>query len=118
MEGFQKTVLFSAIFILIVTLVVIGMALSYAKSSESWPPIVSECPDWWRIDGSGNATTCTNVKDLGICPAQNGEEHQKMNFNMPLFTGDSGECNKYNWANKCKVSWDGVTYGVANPCTL
>lgn len=116
MEGFQKMVLITAIVILIIALVIIGIALSYAKANEEWPPIVPECPDYWVIDGSGNNTTCTNVKDLGICPAKSGEKHQIMNFQGYAFTGDNGACNKYNWAKKCKVSWDGITYGVQNPC--
>jgi ribosomal protein L37AE/L43A len=24
---------------------------------------------------------------------------------------------EYNWAKKCNVSWDGITYGVENPCS-
>ena len=43
---------------------------------------------------------------------------QHMNFNLPAFTGSNGTCAKYNWANNCKVSWDGITYGVENPCTV
>jgi hypothetical protein len=38
-----------------------------------------------------------------------------MNFNDPLFTGDNGARVKYDWAKKCNVSWDGVTYGVDPP---
>jgi hypothetical protein len=115
MEGFQKIVLFSAIIILIIALVIIGIALMYSKNQE-WPPMTPECPDYWIVDGSGNNTTCTNMKDLGNCPAQSGNQHLVMNFNGPAFTGSQGLCNKYTWANKCGVSWDGITYGVENPC--
>ena len=116
MEGFQKMVLISAIIILIIALVIIGIALSYARSNEEWPPIVPECPDYWIIDGSGNNTRCINVKDLGICPAESGQKHQIMSFQSAQFTGDNSSCNKRNWAKKCSVSWDGITYGVQNPC--
>jgi hypothetical protein len=116
MESFQKFVLFGAIIILIIALVFIGIALSYSKDQHQWPPMTPECPDYWVIDGSGNNTTCTNVKDLGICPAQSGQKHQIMNFQSSSFTGDNGPCNKYTWAKKCEVSWDGITYGVNNPC--
>jgi hypothetical protein len=116
MEGFQKLVLISAIIILIIALVFMGMVLSSAHSQE-WPPLVSECPDWWIVDGSGNNTKCINVKDLGVCsPHSDNNEHQQMDFNLPAFTGSNGTCAKYSWANKCKVSWDGITYGVENPC--
>jgi len=116
MEGFQKIVLIIAIIVLIVTLVFIGMVL-VSSNGETWPPLVPDCPDWWIADGSGNNTMCINVKDLGVCPAQSGQKHQVMNFNTSMFTGDNGACAKYTWANNCKVSWDGITYGVENPCS-
>jgi hypothetical protein len=117
MEGFQKAVLIIAVIILIIALVVMGIILAGSKKGETWPPLVSDCPDWWVIDGSGNNTTCSNVKDLGVCPANSGDKHQVMNFTSSLFTGDNGTCAKYTWANKCKVSWDGITYGIDNPCS-
>ena len=110
MPSFQKTILAIAVVVLVVSLTIIGVALSYASDQKEWPPVVSECPDYWKIDGSGNNTTCTNVKNLGICPAKT------MNFNVDPYTGESGTCNKYTWATNCKVSWDGITYGVQNPC--
>ena len=115
MEGFQKIVLFTAIIILIIALVFIGIALTYAKD-QHWPPMIPQCPDYWTIDGSGNNTTCTNTKDLGTCPSNGGNKQLVMNFNTPAFTGAQGNCNKYKWASNCNVSWDGITYGVNNPC--
>jgi hypothetical protein len=115
MDTFQKIVLFSAIIILIITLIFIGTTLSYSKDQE-WPPMVPECPDYWMIDGSGNNATCINIKDLGTCPPESGNKHQKMNFNSAAFTGSNEMCAKYTWAKKCGVSWDGITYGVNNPC--
>jgi hypothetical protein len=117
MNGFQKTVLTVAVIILIITLVFIGVSLSYASGS-AWPPIVPECPDYWTIDGSGNNTTCVNVKNLGTCVEQGDKGHQIMNFNDPVFSGSNGNCAKYKWADKCNVSWDGISYGVKNPCDV
>ena len=116
MEGFQKIVLYSAIIILIISLVIIGIALSYAKNDQVWPPILPECPDYWIADGSGNNARCINVKDLGTCPATGENKHLQMNFNEGPFVGEDGECAKYTWAKKCDISWDGITYGVSNPC--
>lgn len=115
MEGFQKFVLYAAIFVLILALIFIGMSLSRAKNPV-WPPVIPNCPDYWVVDGSGNNTKCINVKDLGTCQASSGEKHLTMDFNDPTFAGTQGTCNKYNWANNCGVSWDGITYGVSNPC--
>jgi hypothetical protein len=32
------------------------------------------------------------------------------------FTGSTGACNKRNWSTFNGISWDGITYGVNNPC--
>lgn len=116
MEGFQMYVLYSAIIILIIALVIIGIVLSQAKDKQSWPPIVPDCPDYWIMDGSGNNATCVNIKDLGTCPATGENKHLSVNFNEAPYVGENGTCAKYTWANKCEVSWDGITYGVNNPC--
>jgi hypothetical protein len=66
---------------------------------------------------SGNGERCVNVKDLGTC---NGSvatgEHLIMNFSVAPYIGSDGNCAKYNWANSCGIAWDGITYGVPNPC--
>ena len=116
MNSFQNIVLSVAGIILIIFITFIGVFIYRNKNTVAYPPVLAQCPDYWVIDGSGNNTTCSNVKDLGVCPAQSGEKHQIMNFQSPLFSGDSGPCNKYTWAKKCEVSWDGITYGVQNPC--
>lgn len=123
MDGFKKIVLFSAIIILIISLVFIGVALSYAKD-ETWPPMVPSCPDYFVIDGSGNDAKCVDVKDLTMnsnpqfCrpPPGSKDDHYSINFNTAQYTGSNGTCNKYKWATTCGVAWDGITYGVQNPC--
>ncbi len=116
---FQKMVLTMATILLIVILIIIGIALSKASVSEIWPPIIGECPDYW-IDMSGNGEACFNSHSLGRCniPSDPKANNMKetMNFNQSPFTGDNGQCAKYNWANTCKVTWDGITSGVKNPC--
>jgi hypothetical protein len=39
-----------------------------------------------------------------------------MNFNTSAFSGENEDCSIYTWAKRCGVSWDGITYGVTNPC--
>jgi hypothetical protein len=116
MALFQKIVLFTAIIILLLSLVIMGFALNSKSSSLLWPPFVADCPDYWLIDGSGNNSRCINIKDLGTCPPNSNDKHLVMNFNDPVYTGTNGLCAKYNWATNCNVSWDGITYGVNNPC--
>lgn len=119
---FQKIVLTIATILLIIILVVIGVSLSKA-SEKNWPPIVGECPDYW-VDMSGNGEKCFNTHSLGRCNLQSdlakqtndNENISTMNFNQSPFTGNNGNCAKYRWANACKVTWDGITSGVKNPC--
>jgi hypothetical protein len=115
MGGFQKLILFIAIIILLISLVVITISL-YNSRNANWPPLVPSCPDYWISDGSGNNASCINVKDLGVCKPSSGDLHLKMNFNNAPYTGANGTCAKYTWANNCKVAWDGLNYGVNNPC--
>lgn len=113
--NFQNIILTIAIIILIIMLVVIGIALSKASYEETWPPIVGECPDYW-VDMSGNGEACFNSHSLGRCNVPTDGEKGTMNFNQSPFTGDDGICAKYKWANSCKVTWDGITSGISNPC--
>ena len=105
---FQKIVLTIATILLIVILVVIGVSLSKASVEDTWPPIVGECPDYW-VDMSGNGEACFNSHSLGRCNIPSEGNANTMNFNQSPFTGDNGECSKYNWANTCQITWDGIT---------
>ena len=116
MGSAQIIILYIAIIILIIALVLIGLALSYTKDQQKWPPITSQCPDYWQIDGSGNNAKCVNIKNLGTCKPKRGDKYLKMDFNSSAFTGSNEMCAKYTWAKNCGVSWDGITYGVNNPC--
>jgi hypothetical protein len=113
--SFQKIVLIIAIIVLIIILVLIGVTLSKASYAESWPPVVGECPDYW-VDLSGNGEACFNSHSLGVCNIPTTDNKATMNFNQAPYTGDNGTCSKYTWATNCKLTWDGITSGVKNPC--
>ena len=115
MASFQKIVIISAIVILIISLIFISFALVYSHQNVSWPPNVGDCPDYW-IDTSGNGENCVNVKNLGTCKPTSGTKHLTMNFNIAPYIGANGNCAKYTWANNCGLAWDGINYGVKNPC--
>ena len=115
--SFQKSVLMIAIIFLILFLVLIGVGLSNSTSDAEWPPIVGNCPDYW-VDLSGNGSECFNSHHLGTCSQYipTADDKKTMNFNQAPFNGTDGACAKFKWANKCGLTWDGITYGVANPC--
>ena len=116
MQAFQKAVLIAAIIILIIVLTLIGFALNQGKKGR-WPPLIGDCPDYW-VDLSGNGQKCVNKMNLGngTCRPARSDKFLTMDFTQPAFSGGNGLCAKYKWANNCGVSWDGITYGVDNPC--
>ena len=114
--NFQKIVLTIAVILLIVALVFIGISLGQAKANEVWPPIVGECPDYW-VDLSGNGAMCINTHSLGTCNIPTADDKNSMDFSVNPFSGSDGTCAKYTWANGCGVTWDGITSGIANPCS-
>ena len=113
--SFQKIILGLALIGLIILLVIIGMSLSESSSQMVWPPVVGDCPDYW-VDLKGSGEACYNAKSLGKCNLPGTGEQNTMNFNVSPFNAENGTCSKYTWATRCGVTWDGITYGVKNPC--
>jgi hypothetical protein len=110
MASFQKITIVVASLILIIILLSVTYTLKYSKSSI--PIVIPKCPDYWNSDKNNNKEDiCVNTKNLGTEPFI-----KTMNFNTPYFTSNSGQCNKYKWANLNKISWNGLTYGAKNPC--
>ena len=148
LHGHQRGIIIFFTVLLILMLIFMAIVLKNSDAEKVWPPVVSECPDYWYDsyydinigsgDGdsdtngtscpadtltrqindsssysSGDGTeigTCYNVKNLGdpSCP-------KSMDFSKPPWTGTDGLCNKYTWATKCDITWDGIT-DQANPC--
>lgn len=108
-EAFQMFVLVVAAIGLILSLTVVALMIKRQNKAQ-WPPVVPDCPDWWKssLDSNGNVV-CTNVQNLGTCPGP-------FYPNSSQYTGADGACNKYTWATNCGIQWDGITYGVDNPC--
>jgi len=134
-------------------LIFMAIVLKSSDSAKVWPPVVSECPDYWydsyydinmnsggdnsNSNGNGNDDsscsinlsnqinqsssfssgdevkigTCYNIQELGD-PSCSPE----MDFSQDTWTGTDGDCNKYRWAKKCDITWDGIT-NQSNPCT-
>lgn len=92
---FQKVVMAVAIGVLILTLGMIGSALSKQRKNAVYPPVLADCPDYWENTSDG---TCRRKQyNRGICPD-----------NIKDFS-DSTDCYKYDWTNKCDVTWDGIS---------
>jgi hypothetical protein len=109
--NFQKIILSIAGIMLVITLLIIGYSMYFMKYDTKFPPIISQCPDYWvnvplesNMTSNASDSMCVNKKDLGkdICPKQ-------MNFNDSVWQGNRGMCMKKVWANECDLTWDGIT---------
>ena len=111
MASFQTITLIIAIVILLILLIVIGINIGTAQSKMPWPPVVGDCPDYW-LDIGVNGSQCV----VNINQDNKGKATSPMDFSGSTYQGSGAACAKYTWANTNNVSWDGITYGVTNPC--
>lgn len=86
----------AAVVILMITLTMIGVAMSKQNKSAVYPPVLANCPDYWKNISDGECKR-GSVYNKGVCP-NNVVDFSPMN-----------ECQKYEWANGCKVTWDGIS---------
>jgi len=106
MADFKKQVIGTAIGLLIFAILVIGILLYGGNKKDSWPPVVSECPDYWidKVDINGDSKKCFNIHNLGKSNCD-----KTMDFSRDSWSGSTGDCRKYKWSKNCKVTWDGIT---------
>ena len=118
MEGFEKKVLIIAGIILVVSLVLVLIFILMSKGNQKYPPVESECPDYWELEPDPNDEKkhlCKNVKGLGEgWSGQSTEE--TIDPNTREFQGVDGLCNKQNWARQHNVTWEGVTEPTKDAC--
>ncbi len=116
MDSFKYSVIYVSIIILIIALIVIGLSIRNTVSSKKWPPIIGNCPDFWKFDDA--TRECVNINGLGntddtVCPNYPAGGHttcERFNFEDDTqYSGAIGKCNKQSWANDVGVTWDGIT---------
>ena len=107
--NFQKIVLSVAAVLFVISVIMIIVAITNGKSKQSFPPVLGECPDYWKdmTKGKGGdvnyqGTKCVNVHNLGVCS-------DAPDFSQTKYVGNNGLCEKSNWANSCNLTWDGIT---------
>ncbi len=100
-------------FILVAALVSVRYLIMWSKKSQKWVPELPQCPDFWELSPTGK---CVNSMDLGTCQPSpsSGDTHATIDFTSS--SAYATRCDKFKWATNCGVSWDGITYGVENPC--
>tara|TARA_B110001450_G_scaffold61043_2_gene57823 strand:- start:91 stop:465 length:375 start_codon:yes stop_codon:yes gene_type:complete len=111
LSRFNKIVLIIATIVLIVSLLILGYFLNVALLNDSYPPIISECPDYWDLSlNSLGDKECINVSTIN---SGNGMSECKT-LNLTEFINNGTDknsviCAKKTKANTCNFNWDGVT---------
>ena len=98
---FQKAVLMVAIVVLIITLAMIGSSLGKQRKNAVYPPVLADCPDYWE-----------NTKVAGSCGKglyNKGNGGSGCGPPFPVDFSGMNDCQKYEWATRCEVTWDGIS---------
>ena len=101
--SFQHIVITGASIILICCLILIGFFLSKkSRINNDWKPDIGDCPDYFiKVDDSSKPNTCVaNLLDTSITNCDLSKEIDFTNMSI---------CDKFKWANKCNVQWDGIS---------
>lgn len=109
--NFYKFICILALVLLIVCLACIGVAMNSTSNSSIFPPNVSECPDFYKMDSSYCTPLYTITKSSDSdCTSKSFDSDPYTNSGMGP---SSGMCEKQKWANACGVNWDGITNNPA-----
>jgi hypothetical protein len=102
--SYQKVVLSIFAIVLVIILVVYGVTLYNASSTDIYPPVQATCPDWWVSDSETNKNMCINEKNIGSHTCST-----TMDFDTDEWNGADHICKKKQWAESCDLTWDGIT---------
>lgn len=95
MEPFYKYALIIAVAFLIICLIGIGILMQFQNSGTKFPLHPNVCPDVFAIDSTNK-----------IC---NPRPPNPNNYGGLILSDVPTICDKYNWAKKYNVNWDGVS---------
>ena len=104
---YYKNLLISTILSAIILLAVVAFIIYKYKDQAVYPPIISDCPDYYNLDNKGNcvntqvwnnSTSACNVLDFS------GNMYKAAGTDK-----SSGLCKKKLKAQECKITWDGIT---------
>ena len=108
-SDFNKIVITIAIIVLLIALIVLGIFLSKAMFESAYPPVISDCPDYWDVSyNSNNDIVCKAV--LRTNTGKSGCDEYSPSLFLNAGSGKNDIiCEKQKWAKKCGITWDGVT---------
>jgi hypothetical protein len=94
-------VLWIAVLIFIATLGFIGYSIYTSQYNVTWPPSISDCPDYWGISSDGKNCIPSGYNKC----SSSGDDKQFAISTYPNL------CNKYDFAKSCQPSfnWSGIS---------
>jgi len=108
--SFNITVLIVATVLLILGLIIIGFFIVKSIEDADYPPVISDCPDYWKVGYDGTNKICTkNSINSGITTISGCLQYPVARFNEIGTSVDDMICNKYKWSKDCNIHWDGIT---------
>jgi hypothetical protein len=96
-------VLWTAVLIFIATLGFIGYSIYTSQYNVTWPPSISNCPDYWGISSDG--IYCTpNPNSYNKC-SSSGDDAKFAILTYPNL------CDKHDFSKNCQPSfnWSGIS---------
>jgi hypothetical protein len=99
---FVVTVVFS-----VIMLCFVGYFMSISRKNETYPPSIADCPDYYTLNSTGICNAGSNITTSD--PVCNSEDFTKDIYKPSGTNFTSGLCAKKQWANKCNVTWDGIS---------
>jgi len=111
-ESFNITVLMVATVLLIFGLIIIGFFIVKSVEDAGYPPVISDCPDYWKVGYSGTNgenKTCTNNSINSGYDSSTCRIYPVTPFNATGTSVGDMICAKYKWAKDCNIHWDGIT---------
>ena len=107
---FNKTVLMIASILLILGLIIIGIIIIRSLEEEAFPPIVSDCPDYWNVGyNSSSEIICSNNQINSGYSRPQCRNYPTSAFSVNGTSDADKMCEKYKWAKDCNIHWDGIT---------
>lgn len=111
MASFQTTVVTIAVVLLIIIMIFIGISLYRNKKNFQYPPVAANCPDYWLDQSTEGRIVCVDAKNLGKKDCM-----KKINVSEASWLSEKALCQKKQWANRCELTWDGVTNNNSMVC--
>lgn len=107
---FNKTVLMIASILLILGLIIIGIIIIRSLEEEAFPPIITDCPDYWNVGyNSSSEIICSNNQINSGYSRPQCRNYPTSAFSVNGTSDADKMCEKYKWAKDCNIHWDGIT---------